>query len=344
MHLRYILIIISFFFSFAIKANELETHPIFAGGYQEAVFSVSDIEAQVKFYTEVAGWEILSEGNVSQRLIEAYSLPKNTNAREVVMGNSGTKRGFIRLIEFVDVDQVQIRSSAQSWDTGGIFDVNFRVLSMQEKFKEMQKYDWQSASDPVEFSFGPFVVKEWLPRGPDGIVFAMIERVQPPLEGWPNLREMSRLFNATQVVADIEEAKDFYIDKLGFKIYLEHKGASSKEGPNVLGLPHNLTTKIDREVYILHPTGVNEGSVEILSFDGAVGRDFSALAVPPNLGILMLRFPVYDIDDIHQLSIDKNIEVIFPPMKVGLDPYGEIDLMAVKGPGGVWLEFYENND
>ena len=105
MHLRYILIIISFFFSFAIKANELETHPIFAGGYQEAVFSVSDIEAQVKFYTEVAGWEILSEGNVSQRLIEAYSLPKNTNAREVVMGNSGTKRGFIRLIEFVDVDQ-----------------------------------------------------------------------------------------------------------------------------------------------------------------------------------------------------------------------------------------------
>ena len=53
----------------------------------------------------------------------------------------------------------------------------------------------------------------------------------------------------------IEEAKDFYIDKLGFKIYLEHKGASSKEGPNVLGLPHNLTTKIDREVYILHRMG-----------------------------------------------------------------------------------------
>jgi catechol 2,3-dioxygenase-like lactoylglutathione lyase family enzyme len=286
----------------------------------------------------------LSEGSVSQRIIEAYSLPKNTTAREVVMGNSGTKRGFIRLIEFVDVDQVQIRSSAQSWDTGGIFDVNFRVLSMQKKFKEMQEYGWQSASDPVEFSFGPFVVKEWLPRGPDGIVFAMIERVQPPLEGWPHLREMSRLFNATQVVADIEEAKDFYIDKLGFKLYLEHKGASSKEGPNVLGLPHNLTTKIDREVYILHPTGVNEGSVEILSFDGAVGRDFSALAVPPNLGILMLRFPVYDIDEIYQLSIDKNIEVIFPPMKVRLDPYGEIDLMAVKGPGGVWLEFYENND
>ena len=130
MHLRCIFIIISFFFSFAIKANELEKHPIFAGGYQEAVFSVSDIEAQVKFYTEVAGWEILSEGNVSQRIIEAYSLPKNITAREVVMGNSGTKRGFIRLIEFVDVDQVQIRSSAQSWDTGGIFDVNFRVLSM----------------------------------------------------------------------------------------------------------------------------------------------------------------------------------------------------------------------
>mgnify|MGYP006872293566 CR=1 FL=1 len=64
--------------------------------------------------------------------------------------------------------------------------------------------------------------------------------------------------------------------------------------------------------------------------------------MPPNSGLLLLRFPVDDTDDIHQLSIDKNIEVIFPPMKVGLDPYGEIDLRAVKVPGVVCLEFYDS--
>tara|TARA_B100001059_G_scaffold216303_1_gene234608 strand:- start:2410 stop:3435 length:1026 start_codon:yes stop_codon:yes gene_type:complete len=336
--------LILFFFYGVIWAEEMDQHPIFSGGYKEAVFSVSDIDSAVKFYQNVAGWDILSEGYVPREILNSYTLDKSVIAKEVVMGNSGTERGFIRLIDFEGVDQVQIRSSAQSWDTGGIFDVNFRVLNMKEKFKELQQYNWQSMSDPVEFSFGPFVVKEWLPRGPDGIVFAMIERVQPPLEGWPNLREMSRIFNATQVVDDIEDAKDFYINKLGFQTYLEHKGASSKEGPNVLGLPHNLTTRIEREVFILHPNGVNEGSVEILSFDGAKGEDFSSRAIPPNLGILMLRFPVYDIKKIYQLSLDEGIDVIYSPIQVELKPYGKVNLMAVRGPGGVWLEFFEKID
>ena len=77
MHLKLLFMTISFFLSFTVKAYEPENHPIFVGGYQEAIFSVSDIEAQVKFYTEVAGWQILSEGSVPQRIIEAYSLPKD---------------------------------------------------------------------------------------------------------------------------------------------------------------------------------------------------------------------------------------------------------------------------
>jgi len=341
---KLLLIIINLFVFGNVLPDTSETHPIFSEGYKEAVLSVSDIDSAVKFYQKVAGWDILSKGQVSEKILDAYSLSKNASANEVVMGNSGADRGFIRLVKFKGVDQAQIRSSAQSWDTGGIFDVNFRVLNMEKKFRELQQYNWQSVNDPVEFSFGPFIVKEWLPRGPDGIVFAMIERVQPPLEGWPNLKEMSRIFNATQVVNDIEEAKDFYINKLGFQTYLEHKGASTKEGPNVLGLPHNLTTKISREVFILHPNGANEGSVEILNFDGANGKDFSSRAIPPNLGILMLRFPVFDIGAVYQLSMEKQIEVIYSPIKVKLEPYGDVNLMAVRGPGGIWLEFFEELD
>lgn len=324
-----------------LRADDNE-HPYITGGYREAVFSVSDLAAHTGFYRDVAGWEVLHEGPVPSELLQAYALPARVSAREVVLGNPGTERGFLRLVQFDGADQVQIRSNAQTWDTGGIFDVNSRVADMSKKFAEFQARDWQAASDPVEFSFGPFVVREWLTRGPDGIVLALIERVQPPLEGWPQLRELSRLFNATQIVADAGEAKRFYVDKLGFEVYLEHTGASDEPEQNVFGLPHNVATDVPRTVYILHPTGTNEGSVEILAFDGAVGRDFSTRARPPNLGILTLRFPLADIDEFAAHVAAEDIEIAVPPTRMTIHPYGAVRLMAIRGPGGVWLEFFQS--
>ena len=324
-------------------ADSMSVSPV-AGGYQEAVFSVSDADEWVALFEEIAGWEVLHDGVTDPALLAGWQLPDAASAREIVVGNPGTERGFVRLLQFSGVEQRQIRSNAQSWDTGGWFDVNSRILSMDQKFAELQARDWQAASDPVEFTFGPFVVREWLARGPDGIVVALIERVQPPLEGHPNLREMGRLINATQIVPDIAAARTFYIEKLGFKTYLDHTGASKSPGPNVLGLPHNIAAEVVRHVSIVHPDAVNEGSVELLQFDGATGADLSAQAVPPNLGVLMLRFPVGDMTAFAEHIEAMNIETAMTPRHIVLPPYGDVTMMAVRGPGGVWIEFFAKQE
>ncbi len=324
-----------------LLARPAPAESLVRSGYQEAVFSVRDAGGYADFFGEVGGWERLHEGPVARELLRSWGLPEQASGFEIVVGNPGTTRGYVRLVQFLGVQQRQIRSNAQSWDTGGFFDVNARVLDMESQFVALQARDWQAASDPVQFSFGPFVVEEWLARGPDGIVLALIERIEPPLEGWPHLRQVSRLFNATQVVSDIEAAKHFYIEQLGFKVYLENRGTSTEPGLNVLGMPHNIATQAERVVYILHPDAVNEGSVELLQFEGLRGADFSAHAVPPNLGILMLRFPVADIDAFAALVKRENIEVAMQPTRVELAPYGHARLMAVRGPEGVWLEFFE---
>lgn len=323
-----------------VAAGADERHPYIAGGYQEAVFSVSNIERDVEFYEKVAGWEVLYRGATPKGLLRAYDLDDDVSAREAVLGNPGTERGFVRLIDFDGAEQVQVRSNAQSWDTGGIFDVNTRVADMERKFAEFQAHGWQAASDPVEFSFGPFVVSEWLARGPDGIVIAMIERIAPPLQGWPHMKEVSRLFNATHIVGDAEAARDFYIDKLGFRMYLEHVAASEVPEQNVLGLPHNMATEVPRAVYIVHPEGTNEGSIEVLGFDGAVGRDFSERADPPNLGILSLRFPLRDLDGFVRHLEREGIEIVIPPTPITMPPYGEVTVLSIRAPGRVRLEFY----
>jgi catechol 2,3-dioxygenase-like lactoylglutathione lyase family enzyme len=256
------------------------------------------------------------------------------------MANKGTNTGFVRLIELAGVAQKTIRSNTQSWDTGGIFDINIRVKNMDKKFAELQKLGWTSDTKPIQFSFGPFVVKEWIVKNADGVAFALIERIAPTLEGWPHLKEFSRTFNSTQVVKNIDKSLAFYQNILGFKTYLEHKGASKTAGPNVLGLPHNIATQVERSVYILHPDGINEGSVELLQFHGATGRDVSDLAQPPNIGITTLRFPVNNLDALNTL-LQKNQIKVESRVKMNLRPYGLVDILAIKTPDNTWLEFYQ---
>ena len=324
-----------------LLAGPVPAESLVSAGYQEAVFSVRDAASYANFFAEVGGWETLHEGSIAPELLRSWGLPEQARAIEIVVGNPGTARGYVRLVQFLGVEQLQIRSNAQSWDTGGFFDVNVRVLDMEAKFLALQGRNWQAASDPVQFGFGPFLVEEWLARGPDGIVLALIERIEPPLEGWPHLKQISRLFNATQVVSDFAAAKRFYLEQLGFEIYLENRGTSPEPGLNVLGMPHNLASQLPRTVVILHPDALNEGSVELLHFEGLRGADYSARAVPPNLGILMLRFPVTNLDAFAALVERENIEVAMRPMHVEIAPYGDARLMAVRGPDGVWLEFFE---
>ena len=118
----------------SVAAIADDGHPYIAGGYQEVVFSVSDVDRQAAFYRDVAGWELIHEGSTDPALLEAYNLPPDIRSREILLGNPGTERGYLRLIQFDGVARVQIRSNTQSWDTGGIFDVNTRVADMAKKF------------------------------------------------------------------------------------------------------------------------------------------------------------------------------------------------------------------
>ena len=329
--------------TFSCHANEeaVEKPPFRLSGWREVIVSVSDLAQHTLFFQQLAGWEQRYNGRLNRKQLSGWNLGQNAQGTEILVANKGSNTGYIRLVQFHDVEQQQIRSNDQSWDSGGILDINVRVTDMQKKFKQLQAQDWQADSDPVSFEFGPFSVTEWITRGPDGLSFALIERHKPALEGWPNLKELSRAFNSTQVVADMEPSRHFYMDVLGFKKYLYHKGASKNPSPNVLGIPINLSTEIKREVWVLHPQGINEGSVELLAFEGLQGRDFYDSSNPPNLGNLMLRFPVRGIGALATHLALNGIALENPISTLEMPPYGKVKRFAVRAPNGTWLEFFE---
>ena len=317
-------------------------------GFREAILSVEDLNGAIDLYRQVGGWELRYEGDAARSTLDFFGLGKEISAREALLINPGDSEGFLRLFEFsgpgLESPQ-RARPSGRTWDPGGIFNVNVRVADIHEKARQLRARGFHGYSEPIRFEFSQFIVWEVLMRGPHDEVFALIERVQPPLEGWTNLGDgFSHIFNSTQIVSDFEAAKTFYTEALGFEVYFENRGPSASPGPNVLGLPHDLTAEIPRRVAILSPSGRNFGSVEILAFEGLEGAHHRETARAANVGWLALRFPTEDARALARRLAERGVETETGVVQIDVG-YGEgtrrVAAFAVLTPDGARLEFLE---
>lgn len=310
-------------------------------GFKEVIFSIRDIERDLALYSKLGGWTHDSIQTLSESQLAFWNLSSETKGHTAVLKYPGRENGLVRLVSFKNVPQKHIRAHSQSWDTGGIYDVDIRVLDIQKKMEEFQYHGWSGYSAIEEYHFNEFHVSEILIKGSEDIVFALIQRHAPTLEGYPMLKEMSHVFNSSQIVKSLDETKSFYIDKLGFKVYSEYEGKNGDVGPNIFGIPYNVYPDVVRKISILSPDGKNEGSVELVELEGLSGKDFSQDAIPPNLGILTLRFPVVKLASYAESLISKGVHIEKHITQVDIDPYGLVNMLALKSPDGVWLEFME---
>ncbi len=310
-------------------------------GFQEIVFSVSNMEREIAFYKNTFGWELVHRGDLDERMYPIWQLDTSIKVEEALLVNKGDSKGYLRLVKFHTGAQQQIRSGAQIWDSGGIYDVNVRVKDMQKMYTAVQEEGWNGTTDPNRFIFGKFEVTEVLLKGPDGVVTAMMERHKPPLEGF-EFEKASRIFNSTTICADYEKTRDFFINGLGFKLYYEMDGENRSHGPNVIGIPPNINGNITVPICIVHPNGENEGSLELLHTKELTGKNCAEFAKPPNLGILMYRFPVRDAQAYADILKKRGIVLNSEVQTVNIPPYGDLNLFSVRSPDGVWIEFIQS--
>jgi catechol 2,3-dioxygenase-like lactoylglutathione lyase family enzyme len=310
-------------------------------GWNEVVFSVEDLAATEQLYTEVAGWEVLHRGKACSNQAVAWNLDESTRIGEVLLGNPGEERGYVRLVTFRDVAQRQIRSSGRFWDVGGFSNVSSRVTSIKDTFGSLQKRGWVGHHDPVKYQVGPFTVIEAAATGHDGIVFSLVERIEPKLEPDALPGRFGSPFNAPQVVKDFKESLEFFVERLGFKVALETQITWQPPGANVFGLPYQIAMATPVEVAIVQPQGQVLGCIELLGPGELMGQDFSYHAKPPNLGVLAVRFPVDGLMEYIRRLEAKGVPLLMEPTEVVLEPFGTANVVAVRSPNGSWLEFYE---
>ena len=315
-------------------------------GLKEVILSVADYARATAFYRDVFGWHVVHEGTADPSVAHAWKLPADTPIRETLFreGHAATDLGQIRVVSIEGMEQVQIRSSAHPWEPGGNFDVDVNVRDLEAVWPLFQKWGFTGLEDPVVLDLGAVVNNEALAQGPDGVLMALIERVRPDFAIVDDYQSFSPIWNATQTVSDWDAAKAFYEDVLGFPITLDIILKWPVLGANMYGLPHNMADQIDVNVAICHPSGQpgSMGSVELHRMNGLEGRNWGDRAMPPNLGMMVLRFPVKDVVSQAEAMRAAGGVLEVEPMAVTLAPYGETTVCAIRTPDGCWFEFYED--
>ncbi|MDX2143483.1 MAG: hypothetical protein SFV19_09015 [Rhodospirillaceae bacterium] len=313
-------------------------------GVQEIIVSVKNLDRATEVYRQVARYEIKHEGAADASLAVAWGLPPGTPMRERVLGLPSTDRGLLRLVNIQGLAQVQVRSSARPFDTGGIFNFNSLVKDMDGVFEALRDHGFQGFADPNRYTlFGKNYAGALL-RGHDGVVINLLQRVGQPYDDQPAFETMSHIINATQMVRDYQESRDFFVEKLGWVVRWEASPTWPPDGSNNMGLPNSLLLSgavKEKAASFAFGKEADGGTIEIFNFEGVTGRDFSDRAQPPNLGILTYRVHVPDLKVYAEQIAARGVTAHRPMTEAVIAPYGKVRIMVVRAPSGAWLELFE---
>lgn len=313
-------------------------------GLQEMVVSVKNLDRAIETYKAIAGWEVAYRGLAPQQQAVHWGLSAETPIEQAVMRVSGTEKGYLRLVRFLGVEQVRIRSSARPFDTGAIFNFNALVKDLEGVFESMRDHGFVGFADPTYYTiFG----KEYggaMLRGHDGVVINLLHRVNDPYADIPAFSKMSHVVNATQMVDDYDENLAFFRDQLGWHVRWEAAPTWPADGSNNMGIPNSLLldgTVTEMAASFLFDAEADGGSIEIFKFKGVTGVDYAHRAQPPNLGVLMYRVHVPDLAA-YKSKIEMNGVSVHRPLLAGVvPPYGNVESFIIKAPSGAWIEFFE---
>ena len=331
-----------FIASAAATATVLNTRAMAAPqagvGWREVLVVVPDLAPWVEVLTTVGGWEVAWRGPADSTLNGLWRLPDDARVEQCLMRNVGTTTGYLRLAKVTGATQHRIRPNDQAWETGGIQALDIRVLDMDATLKALEDRGWRAPADPVRYTaYNVLEVIQWAPSSPDGVRLSFIQRISPPLRGWPEIKRWSRVSNAASTVANVAAMAGFMTGALGLKAGGQTHVVGG-DGPNVMGLPYALARTLPIDIRGFAGAEVGEGAIELISMPGAGGRDFAEAAHPPNLGIAGLRFLVRDI----AAAVERAGPLADRPAHpMILPPYGQVLATGFAGPGGFWIEFVQ---
>ena len=309
------------------------------GPWTEAVVNVEDIAVATRLFRTAGGWTTRQRGSVSSAEVRYWHLPPTARGTFERLCAPGVATGCIRFVRWTGVAQRPIRRAARAWDTGGIYSIMVRSDNVPALYEQALKLGWWAESDPIRFTFGASDLRNVVLVGPHGINLAVYERISPAFTAFP-VGRISQAFNSMRMVRSKPVSRDFYGKTLGFWMAFDSQNPPKDRARSNFGIPYNFTNVAWRNASALAPVEGETGRVEVMQIDGFEGSDLSGQALPENLGIVSVRFPVHDLAAFRSGLAAKGVAIAYAG-RVPVAGVGVTALVAIREPDGAITEFYD---
>lgn len=300
-------------------------------GIKRICVSVSELEKSLAFFTGEMELTEVCRGRLDEQTVAAvYGL--GSSAAEYAMLKNEEQPTLLQLICFTNTPKRPIREGRPSWDFG-YYDVAFRAKDNSWAYEHFRDLGFDYYCPPTRYvaDWINLDVLEGVLKGPDAMPMALIERLKEPI---PRFEGMFSIFtDVAQTVASGEEAARFYEGVLGLsKVFDEELPDGLVD--DIVGVPHGTHTRM------LMFSGGNTPITECLEYS-LKGRPMSDVAKPENVGVFATAYETEDLDALLERCAAAGFETAVPPLRLRLEPYGEIRLARVNGPSGMSVELFQ---
>jgi hypothetical protein len=310
------------------------------GPLREILISVQQPQTWLKLFCEYGGWDLICSDSAKQNWLKSWDLPPDQQASEYLIQFQGLEHGSIRFLQYQPGTREQLRPSGKIWDTGGISDIDIRVHNILHVFHDLVDEGWHGANVPMDMPAPPFKLDEVLLSGPDGVMLALVQRHFPSLELPLDKNLASHIYLSAMTVKNLAAAEHFFIHQLGFVKLNQIPIRFPANQMNNFGLPHNFSDAFTCNLSMFSPDGSRETMLQVMSFDGLVGTDFSSRMKAPYRGIQAYRIEVNNLPDYRDQVIANGLAC---PAIVQDEwqPYGPVHFFKIASPEMAWIEFFE---
>lgn len=300
-------------------------------GIKRICVSVSELEKSLAFFTGEMELTEVCRGRLDEQTVAAvYGL--GSSAAEYAMLKNEEQPTLLQLICFTNTPKRPIREGRPSWDFG-YYDVAFRAKDNSWAYEHFRDLGYDYYCPPTRYvaDWINLDVLEGVLKGPDAMPMALIERLKEPI---PRFEGMFSIFtDVAQTVASGEEAARFYEGVLGLsKVFDEELPDGLVD--DIVGVPHGTHTRM------LMFAGGNTPITECLEYS-LKGRPMFDVAKPENVGVFATAYETEDLDALLERCAAAGFETAVPPLRLRLEPYGEIRLARVNGPSGMSVELFQ---
>ncbi len=303
-------------------------------GIARILLSVSDLNQSVKFFQDNIGMSVVADYLLDPVTInQLWNLPFRT--AHVVTLKNDEQTTLLELIEWQPNSGKSIRTPGNTTDYG-LFTIAFRAKDVDAAYRRFKQQGYQFICPPITYTFslGPVTVKEAIMVDSNGIPIVFLERLSEPI---PELKgDFGMMLDTSQVVADMEEAKNFYADILGLTTIFDQVLPPGMID-DILNFPQGTESRM---AFMTQP-GSKTPLLEFIQ-SSVPGKSLSDVAKPPNLGIFAIAFATNNLEALMEKLRSSKIKIISKPVEISISDSESAKAIVVEAPNGVNVQFFES--